>query len=312
VKALVTGATGFVGRHLVAHLTDCGDEVIATDRSSGGPDITNAQAVMQYVMHNEPEVIYHLAGQSDVHRSWGNPVESYRANVEGAANVLAAAQAAQVRRVVAVLSADAYGRVAAADLPIDERTPFHPLSPYAASKAAAEFVCVQAHLGSGIDVVRARPFTHIGPGQSPRFVAAALASRIAEAERTGGDAITVGRLDTRRDFTDVRDIVQAYRLLALHGESGEAYNVCSGDDVSIDEIAQQLVGMAKYSMRLVPDPALQRPADVPVLRGDATKLQRATGWAPTFPLRQTLHDMLEDWRRRLAVESPTGSPSYFD
>jgi GDP-4-dehydro-6-deoxy-D-mannose reductase len=312
VKVLVTGATGFVGRHLVTYLTSLGDEVVATDRSSGGPDITNAQAVMQYVLHNEPEVIYHLAGQSDVHRSWGNPIESYRANVEGAANVLAAAQAAQVRRVVAVLSADAYGRVEPDDLPIDEHTPFRPLSPYAASKAAAEYVCVQAHLGSGVDVVRARPFTHIGPGQSPRFVAAALASRIAEAERNDNDSITVGRLDTRRDFTDVRDIVRAYRLLALHGESGDAYNVCQGSDVAIEEIAHQLVDMAKHPMKLVGDPALQRPADVPVLRGDATKLRRATGWEPTIPLEQTLHDMLEDWRRRLAVESPTGSPSHFD
>jgi GDP-4-dehydro-6-deoxy-D-mannose reductase len=312
VKVLVTGATGFVGRHLVAHLTALGDDVIATDRSSGGPDITNAQAVTQYVLHNEPEVIYHLAGQSDVHRSWGNPIESYRANVEGAANVLAAAQAARVRRVVAVLSADAYGRVESDELPIDERTPFRPLSPYAASKAAAEYVCIQAHLGSGVDVVRARPFTHIGPGQSPRFVAAALASRIAEAERNDDDSITVGRLDTRRDFTDVRDIVKAYRLLALHGESGEAYNVCHGDDVSIEEIAQQLVEFAKHPMKLVGDPALQRPADVPVLRGDATKLHRATGWTPSIPLGQTLHDMLDDWRRRLAVESPTGSPSHFD
>jgi GDP-4-dehydro-6-deoxy-D-mannose reductase len=312
VKVLVTGATGFVGRHLVAHLIAIGDAVVATDRSSGGPDITNAQAVMQYVLHNEPEVIYHLAGQSDVHRSWGNPVESYRANVEGAANVFAAAQAAKVRRVVAILSADAYGRVEPDDLPIDEQTPFRPLSPYAASKAAAEYVCVQAHLGLGVDVVRARPFTHIGPGQSPRFVAAALASRIAEAERNDQDSISVGRLDTRRDFTDVRDIVQAYALLARHGEAGEAYNVCRGIDVSIEEIAHQLVDMAKYQMKLVPDPALQRPADVPVLRGDATKLHGATGWAPTIPLEQTLHDMLEDWRRRLAVESPTGSPSHFD
>ena len=312
MKVLVTGATGFVGRHLVAHLEAQGDDVISTDRASGGPDITNAQAVHQYMVHNEPEIIYHLAGQSDVHRSWGNPVESYRANVEGVANVLAAARGAGVRRVVAVLSADAYGRVEPEDLPIDEDTPFLPLSPYAASKAAAEYVCIQANLGTGLDVVRARPFTHIGPGQSPRFVAAALASRIAEAERSGNDTITVGRLDTRRDFTDVRDIVQAYRLLAIHGQSGAAYNVCCEVDVSIEQIAHRLVDIALQPMKLVADPALQRPADVPVLRGDATRLRLTTGWKPTITLDQTLHDMLEDWRRRLAVESPTGTPSYFD
>ena len=312
MKALVTGATGFVGRHLVAHLTSLGDEVIITDRASGGPDITNAQAVHQYVQQNEPEVIYHLAGQSDVHRSWSNPVESYRANVEGAANVLAAAHAAHVRRVVAVLSADAYGRVEPEDLPIDEDTPFQPLSPYAASKAAAEYVCIQAHLGSGVDVIRARPFTHIGPGQSPRFVAAALASRIAEAERDGTDSITVGRLDTRRDFTDVRDIVKAYRLLSTHGEAGAAYNICCGVDVSIDDIAQQLVTLARRPLQLVPDPALQRPADIPVLRGDATRLRDATGWQPTITLEQTIRDMLDDWRRRVSPDAPSGRPSYFD
>jgi GDP-4-dehydro-6-deoxy-D-mannose reductase len=312
VKVLVTGATGFVGRHLVAHLTSFGDEVITTDRASGGPDITNAQAVHQYVQQNEPEVIYHLAGQSDVHRSWSNPVESYRANVEGAANVLAAAHAASVRRVVAVLSADAYGRVEPDDLPIDEDTPFNPLSPYAASKAAAEYVCIQAHLGSGVDVVRARPFTHIGPGQSPRFVAAALASRIAEAERNGTDTITVGRLDARRDFTDVRDIVRAYRLLSMHGEPGAAYNICCGVDVSIDDIARQFIKLARRPLELVPDPALQRPADIPVLRGDATRLRVATGWQPTITLEQTIHDMLEDWRRRVSPDAPTGQPSYFD
>ena len=106
--------------------------------------------------------------------------------------------------------------------------------------------------------------------------------------------------------------MQAYRLLAIHGKSGVAYNVCCGVDVSIDEIAQRLVDMARHPMRLVPDPALQRPADVPVLRGDATRLREATGWQPTIALEQTLHDMLEDWRRRINVDSPTGSPSYFD
>ena len=312
MKVLVTGATGFVGRHLVAHLGAMGDEVIITDRASGGPDITNAQAVHQFIQHNEPEVIYHLAGQSDVHRSWSNPIESYRANVEGAANVLAAAHAAHVRRVVAVLSADAYGRVEPDDLPIDEDTPFQPLSPYAASKAAAEYVCIQAHLGSGVDVVRARPFTHIGPGQSPRFVAAALASRVAEAERDGNDTISVGRLDARRDFTDVRDIVHAYRLLSMHGEPGAAYNICCGVDVSIDDVAQQLLKLARRPLRLVPDPALQRPADIPVLRGDATRLRETTGWQPTITLEQTIHDMLEDWRRRVNPDAPTGAPSYFD
>ncbi len=312
MRALVTGGGGFVGRHLAAHLAAEGDEVVATDRSSGGPDVTNAQEIHQYLTHTPVDVVYHLAGQSDVHRSWANPVETYRANVEGTANLIDAARTAGVGRVVAVLSADVYGRVDPGRLPIDEDTPFSPISPYAASKAAAEFVCLQAHLGYGVDVVRARPFTHIGPGQSSRFVAAALASRIAEAERDGRDEITVGRLDSRRDFTDVRDIVRAYRLLALHGKGGEAYNICSGSDVSVQELADLLVANASRALTLVPDPALQRPADVPVLRGDATRLRDATGWEPTFTLERTIADMLADWRVRVAPELRSGPPSHYD
>src|SRR5690606_37453092 len=194
---------------------------------------------------------------------------------------------------------DVYGRVTPDQLPLDEETPMRPVSPYGASKVAADYTCLQAYLGHGMHVVRARPFTHIGPGQSDRFVASALASRIAKAERDGLDEIPVGTLDTRRDFTDVRDVVRAYRLLALHGEPGEAYNICTGVDVSIQEVADTLVGLARRPVRLVPDPALLRPADLAVLRGDATKLHELTGWKAEIPLAVTLADLLDDWRARI-------------
>lgn len=312
MKALITGATGFVGRHLAQHLREADDEVVTTGRASGGPDVTNALAIEQYVQTVAPEVIYHLAGQSDVHRSWMNPIETYRANVEGMANVLAAAKSAGVHRIIAVLSADVYGRVDPADLPITEDAPFLPVSPYAASKAAAEFVCVQAFIGSALDVVRVRPFTHIGPGQTPRFVAAGLAARIAQAELNERDEILVGRLDTRRDFTDVRDVVRAYRLLAECGKPGEAYNICTGTAVEIQAIADTLLSMSARPLRLVPDPALQRPADVPVLVGDATKLIETTGWKPAHSLADTLRDMLDDWRARARATPAAGPPSHFD
>lgn len=312
MKALITGASGFVGRFLAAHLRENGDEVIATSRSSGGPDITNAASTAHFIASAAPEVVYHLAGQSDVQRSWLNPTESYRANVEGTSNVLDAARLAGCRRVIAILSADVYGRVASYDLPIAETQPLRPVSPYAASKAAAEHVCQQAVLGYGFDVVRVRPFTHIGPGQTPRFVVAALAWRIAQAERSGDGQITVGRLDTRRDFTDVRDIVRAYRLLALHGVAGEVYNVCSGTDIAIDEIAGRLLAMSERPLQLVSDPELQRPADIPVLRGDASKLTSATGWAPSIPLADTLHAVLDDARDRSRPSPTHGAPSHFD
>ena len=214
-------------------------------------------------------------------------------------NVLAACREANVSRVVVVTSADVYGKVTPDQLPLDEDTPMRPVSPYGASKVAADYICLQAFLGHGMHVVRARPFTHIGPGQSDRFVASALASRIAKAERDGVDEIPVGTLDTRRDFTDVRDVVRAYRLLALHGEPGEAYNICTGVDISIQELADTLVALSTRPIRLVPDPALLRPADLAVLRGDATKLHQLTGWKAEIPLGVTLADLLDDWRARI-------------
>jgi GDP-4-dehydro-6-deoxy-D-mannose reductase len=243
--------------------------------------------------------VYHLAGQSDVARSWHDVTTTYRTNVEGLLNVLAASRASGVAKVVAVISADVYGHVRPEQLPLDEDTPMRPVSPYGVSKVAADFVAMQAHLGYGMDVVRARPFTHIGPGQSPGFVASALASRIAIAERDALDEVTVGTLDTRRDFTDVRDVVRAYRLLALHGRAGDVYNVCTGADISIQELADTLVSLAQRPVRLVPDPALLRPADVPVLRGDASRLHALTGWKPEIPLATTLQDVLDDWRVRV-------------
>jgi GDP-4-dehydro-6-deoxy-D-mannose reductase len=299
MRALVVGASGFVGRHLVTHLADAGDEVVASDRASGGPDICDADAIEAQFRDVAPAVVYHLAGQSDVARSWTDVTTTYRTNVEGLLNVLAASRAANVAKVVAVISADVYGDVRPEQLPLTEDTPMRPVSPYGVSKVAADFVALQAHLGYGMDVVRARPFTHIGPGQSPGFVASALASRIAIAERDGLDEITVGTLDSRRDFTDVRDVVRAYRLLALHGRAGEVYNVCTGADISIQELADTLVSFATRPVRLVPDPALLRPADVPVLRGDASRLHDLTGWKPEIPLATTLHDVLDDWRERV-------------
>ncbi len=299
MRALVIGASGFVGRHLVAHLSEAGDDVIAIDRAAGGPDICDQFGITAHVRASRADVIYHLAGQSDVGRSWTDVIGTYRANVEGLVNVLTAARDAEVGKVVAVLSADVYGRVSEAELPLTEDAEFRPISPYAASKAAADVVCRQAFLGYGLDVIRARPFTHIGPGQSPGFVASAIASRIAAAERDHADTIPVGTLTTRRDFTDVRDVVRAYRLLARHGEAGEAYNICSGVDVTVQHLADTLVSLATRPIRLEADPALSRPADVPVLRGDASRLRDLTGWAPIIDLEATLADLLDDWRRRI-------------
>jgi len=301
VKALVTGAAGFVGHYLLAHLADSGDETVATDRATGGPDLLDSTALTALFSAERPEVVYHLAGQADVGRSWQEPLATFRANAEGTLNVLAAAREAGVRRVVTVTSADVYGRVGPEDLPLSEQALLQPVSPYAASKAAADLVAQQAFLGYGQEVIRVRAFNHLGPGQSEQFVCSALAARIARNEQSGSLELKVGDLSAKRDFTDVRDVVRAYRLLATEGHPGEAYNVCSGVSVSVQSVAEQLLALAHHPMDLVVDQALLRPIDLPDLRGDASKLLSHTGWAPALLLKEILSDLLEHWRSQISL-----------
>jgi GDP-4-dehydro-6-deoxy-D-mannose reductase len=307
VRALITGVSGFVGRHLSVHLRAAGDHVEGCDRADGSVDIGDLESVRAVLERTRPEVVYHLAGWSDVGGSWAAPVEVFRANAEGTLNVLLACVDAGVERVVAVSSADVYGIVTEDELPIDEDAPLRPVTPYAASKVAADYLALQAWLGSGLQVMRVRAFNHLGPGQTPRFVAPALAERIARNELDGGTVVPIGNLSARRDFTDVRDVVRAYRLLAERGTPGTAYNVCSGVAVSVRELADRLLAMATVPMELKPDPELERPVDVPVLRGDAGRLNRATGWTPEIPLAQTLADLLDDMRARVRSSSSGAS-----
>ena len=291
MRALVTGASGFVGRHLVAHLVASGDEVTTSEA-----EITEPEALEADFGECRPDAVYHLAAQADVQASFSAAAATLRVNVEGTFNVLDAARRAGAGRVVVVSSADVYGRLEPAGLPVDETAPMRPVTPYGASKAAAEMVCMQAGAGRGLDLIRARAFNHLGPGQSDRFVAAALAARIAANERSGADVVPVGNLRARRDFTDVRDVVRAYRLLAEHGASGEAYNVCSGTALGVGELAEALIARARHPMRLAADDELLRPVDVTEVRGDPSKLRAATGWRPEVRMEQTLDDLLDYWR----------------
>jgi GDP-4-dehydro-6-deoxy-D-mannose reductase len=303
MRALVTGGLGFVGRHLVQHLQASGDEVVTLDHSGPHPvDITDGPAVAAAVADAAPDALYHLAGWADVGASWSDPVGVLRVNAEGTLHVLRACRDAGIARVLAVASADVYGVVTEAELPLTEASPLRPTSPYAASKVAADAFAQQAFLGYGLGVVRVRPFNHLGPGQSEQFVAPAIAARIARAERDEVDQIAVGNLSARRDVTDVRDVVRAYRLLIERGEPGEVYNVCTGEDLSVRSLVELLVGLARRPIELVTDPALLRPVDLPVLRGDASKLRAATGWAPGIRIEQTVADLLDDMRERIRRE----------
>jgi len=295
VKALVTGAAGFVGRHLCAHLTAQGDTVIGVDREEG-PDLLDPDAVAAILADTTPDVVYHLGGWSDVGASWDYPLDTFRVNAEGTLNLLQACIHNGKPRVLAVSSADIYGHVTPEQLPIDELTPFRPVTPYAASKVAADQLALQSWLGHKLETIRVRAFNHLGPGQTTRFVAPAIAERIARNERDGTTVVPVGNLTPRRDITDVRDVVRAYRLLMEKGEPGAAYNVCTGRDLTIGDLAERLVALASTPMQLEPDPELQRPVETPVLRGDPTRVHDTTGWSPEIDLETTLQDILNEYR----------------
>ena len=303
MRALITGSRGFVGTHLVAHLNARGDDVVELDRVIGSPPIEDASAIAELVAEAKPEAVYHLAGQSDVAASWDDPMGTFRANADGTLHLVRACIDAGVERLLSVTSSDIYGVVGPDELPVNELAPLRPVNPYAASKAAAEMVCIQGYLGHGLEVIRARAFNHLGPGQSDRFLAPALAARIVHNEQTDDATVRVGNLTARRDFTDVRDVVRAYRLLMIDGVPGEAYNVCSGQDVAVAEIAEILMSLAQKPMSLQQDSRLFRPVDVPVMRGDNAKLQTATGWTPEIGLADTLADLLDDMRHRQAHQT---------
>jgi GDP-4-dehydro-6-deoxy-D-mannose reductase len=290
VRALVTGAHGFVGRHLVAHLESVGDTVVAVDREHC--DVTDADEVRAVVAEHRPDALYHLAAISHVGDSWRGPATVFRVNALGTLHVLDAAAAAGVGRVLVVGSAEEYGAVTSGSGPIREDAPLRPVTPYGASKVAASFLALQAHLGRGLDTVRVRPFNHTGPGQEPSFLVPSLAARVVDAEHRGTDDVPIGALDPVRDVTDVRDVVVAYRLLIEHGAPGEVYNVCRGEGHTVRSIAEHVLAASSRRLRLRVDPALVRPVETPRLVGDRSRLTAATGWEPTIPLAQTVADVV--------------------
>jgi GDP-4-dehydro-6-deoxy-D-mannose reductase len=297
VRSYVTGGLGFVGTWLVRHLREAGDEVVVPPPEV---DITDFAQVSADLAAAEPEIVYHLAARADVGASWDDPAETLRVNAIGTLGVLEAARrCAEPPVVLLVSSAEVYGGGKGDGSPLAEETELRPVTPYAASKAAAELIGLQSFLGSGLRVVRARPFNHVGPGQSEAFVISALARRIVRAEREEASSVPVGNLSAARDFTDVRDVVRAYRVLAEVGVAGEVYNVCSGASTTVADIARRLSSLAVCRVELREDPALYRPADVPVVRGDPSRLMAISGWKPEIPLDTTLDDVLRWWRDAL-------------
>lgn len=261
-------------------------------------DLSDPLVIRQVVDRVQPTHIFHLAGV--LGGAPGGSAEQYRVNVLGTVHLLdALLDLSQHPRVLIASSSAVYG--AATGLPIDEGQPYRPLTPYAASKAAQELVGLQAFLSQGIPVALVRTFNLVGPGQSRALVASELAFQIAQAEVHGYPSVQVGNLTPRRDYTDVRDAVRANVLLASVAEPGRAYNVCSGLSRSVQECADILLALAHVPLTLEPKPGRARSIEILDQVGDPTRIYQTTGWRPEIPLETSLRDLLDDWRRQVAL-----------
>jgi GDP-4-dehydro-6-deoxy-D-mannose reductase len=310
VRVLVTGARGFVGRHLVAALRARDHDVVEGDRTPNDDvlpiDVTDALAVRGAFELVRPDAVAHLAAQAFVPASLENPGATFEANANGTLNVLDAAQAqaesGHPPRVLVVSSADVYGAQPPDAYPLRETAAPRPANPYAASKIAAEALALAYARSYRLDAVVTRAFNQIGPGQDDRFAVAAFAAQLARIAAGAPPVVSVGNLEASRDFLDVRDVCDAYVLLLEGGgTAGEIYNVCSGTATPMREVLRQLVAIAHVPVEIRDDPARMRPADVPVSVGDASKLREATGWTPRIPLAAALRAVYDDARERAGV-----------
>jgi GDP-4-dehydro-6-deoxy-D-mannose reductase len=316
VKILITGVDGFAGGHLARHLLESpeltvhGTTLLPTDQhrtlAKEGAllrqvDLTNAADVLALLEELAPDDIYHLAAQSFVPRSFENPWETLQNNIQGQLNVLhGVATIGLNARVLVVGSSEEYGPVRPDEVPITEEQPLCPANPYSVSKVAQDMLGLQYFISHGVRAIRVRPFNHIGPGQSERFVAPAFACQIAAIEQGQREpVIYVGNLSGKRDFTDVRDMVRAYRLLMEKGQPGEVYNIGAGETHSIQELLDILLSLTAIPIKVETDPARVRPLDVPIVVCDARKMREATGWGTTIRFEDTLRDILDDWRSRM-------------
>lgn len=310
MKALVTGASGFVGRHLIKLLLEKGYEVYGTYYNKPfGPDlsgrihalsvnISDYKSLSRLIQEVRAEEVYHLAALA-VTTSKETELY-YRVNFEGTVNLLRIVQKfTPGARVLYVGSANSYGTVSASALPIKESHPLQPINHYAASKTAADMSAC-AFAADGLHVVRVRPFNHTGPGQTVDFVCSRLAKQVAEiACEKREPVIEAGNLEAGRDFTDVRDVVSAYFLLLQKGIAGDVYNVCSGKAYLIKDIVATLFRIAGIEAVIKSKEGLKRKNDPVLLIGSRKKIFRDTGWQPEIPLESTLREMVDYWKNNI-------------
>jgi GDP-4-dehydro-6-deoxy-D-mannose reductase len=314
-KALITGITGFVGQHLARHLLKTNNyEVYGTYRSESylekfdgsrdeivfkHADLDDAKAVEQVISEVKPDFLFHLAAQASPVVSFKSPLDTLTTNITSELHILEAVKNySNQTRVLAVATGEMYGVLSPEDIPVDEMTPLKPISPYSVSKIASDYLALQYHLAFKLDVVRVRPFNHIGPGQREGFVVADFAKQIVEIEKGKKEPVLhVGNLDARRDFTDVRDMVRAYVLALEKGVSGDVYNLGSGKSYKIRDMLDTLLSYSTQKVEVAVDPAKIRPIDVPEVRCDYSKFTTVTGWNPEIPFEKTLEEILDYWRK---------------
>lgn len=318
VRILITGIGGFVGSHLAAHLTSAQPDAelhgtimpSAPTQQRGGTaalhpvDLRDEDAVRALFASVKPDQVYHLASWAVVHTSFDRAWDTLENNIRIQLNIIQASLALSPRpRILTITSGEVYGASQSLEHPTTEDAPFRPANPYAVSKVTQDMLALQYYLSDGLPIIRARPFNHLGPGQSTGFVAPDLASQIARIEAGKQEAvIRCGDLTARRDFTDVRDIVRAYRLLMEHGHAGEAYNVASGRTHPIRELLDQMLALAKVPISAQSDPQHVHPSGVRISWGDPSRLRAATGWQPEVPFERTVRDILDDCRSRVRAD----------
>lgn len=314
VKVLVTGAGGFVGQHLIEYLLENGDEVYAatygpnefltskldSDHALTG-DLTEHQYVKTLLKTAQPDIIYHLAALAVVHNDVPRARRALENNIGLQYNLLEEVrQCCPQTRIVAVCSGNVYGAVKPDEVPIKETTPVRPLNAYSVSKLSQELLALEYFFAHQLDVVILRPFNHTGPGQSEDFVIPAFAKQFALIKKGQQEpTLSVGNLETARDFTDVKDMVRAYTLAATKGKAGEIYNIGSGKSYQIGEILASLSELAGVKVQIKVDESRVRGVDVPILQADSSKFITLTGWQPQIPFHETLSNVLSYWEEKL-------------
>lgn len=312
MRVLITGINGFVGGHMAECLLAAGGvEVWGIARQSAlvlpglcgrveliTADLAYLDQVTEVLDRVQPDVIFHLAGQSHVPRSFVDPEYTLMTNILAQLHVFQAVLKLQSDPLLLIAgSNEIYGFVRPEDLPLDEDTPLRPVNPYAVSKATQDLLTYQYHTSHKLRTIQMRPFNHIGPRQSEHFVASAFAAQIARIEAGLQEPrMQVGNLSAQRDFTDVRDVVRAYWLAVQHAQVGQHYNVGSGRAVSVQWLLDTLLAYSTCSIAVELDPMRMRPSDVPLVVCDSCRFRRDTGWEPYIPLEQSLYDILSYWR----------------